>query len=249
MPGAPFLEAVAGILDRRQDGVHPVVVDLFVLRVAERSVSECQQVQQFGAERILHQGIVHRCDQFLEAFVRRILEIDRLGDQYGFVHVRIGIQRLVGVLIGISVVEVVVVLLGHRVVARLIPQHQVRVVVGDSESSVCRIISSSTGILAVAIRGRNSSRTSNFLIAFCVRRFSVRIRCGTRFVPHCYINVRSIQIVFGDQFFEAGFGTRGSGNEGSRSVLPMSPSTDMAHFTPVGLPSAKRAVTASSRHS
>ena len=130
MPGAPFLEAVAGILDRRQDGVHPVVVDLFVLRVAERSVSECQQVQQFGAERILHQGIVHRRDQFLEAFVRRILEIDRLGDQHGFVHVRIGIQRLVGVLIGISVVEVVVVLLGHRVVARLIPQHQVRVVVG-----------------------------------------------------------------------------------------------------------------------
>ena len=62
--------------------------------------------------------------------MRRILEIDRLGDQHGFVHVRIGIQRLVGVLIGISVVEVVVVLLGHRVVARLVPQHQVRVVVG-----------------------------------------------------------------------------------------------------------------------
>ena len=99
--------------------------------------------------------------------MRRILEIDRLGDQYGFVHVRIGIQRLVGVLIGISVVEVVVVLLGHRVVARLIPQHRVRVVVGDSESSVCRIISSSTGILAVAIRGRNSSRTSNFLSLLC----------------------------------------------------------------------------------
>ena len=47
-----------------------------------------------------------------------------------------------------------------------------------------------------------------------MRRFSVRIRCGTRFVPHCYINVRSIQIVFGDQFFEAGFELRGSGNEG-----------------------------------
>ena len=123
-------QSVARGFDGRDDLLHAVVVGSFADRVAQRSVRERHQIQQFGAERVAGERIVGRRDQRFEVVAGRLLRVDARGDQKRAVQIGIDIQRLVGVLVGVAVIKVVVVVGREGRVARIVPQHQVGVVVG-----------------------------------------------------------------------------------------------------------------------
>ena len=122
-------ETVARREDRADDAVHAVRVGPFALLVAQRAVGVGHQVEQLGAERVAREGVGPGRDDRLERPDVGRVGVQPRGQEQHPVQIGIGVERLVGVLIGVAVVEVMVVLVGEGLVARVVAHHQPRVVV------------------------------------------------------------------------------------------------------------------------
>jgi len=117
-------ESVARAEDRADDAVHAVRPGFFLLLVAQRTVGERHEVEDFGAERIAFQGVVSHRDHRFQRGPVGFVGVDARGQHQHFVQIGVHGQRLVFVAVGVSVVEVVVILVGQRLVARVVAHHQ-----------------------------------------------------------------------------------------------------------------------------
>ena len=123
-------ESVARGEDRADHAVHAVRIGFLAHLVAQPSVGERHQVEDLGAERIALQGVGAHRDHRLQCRHVGFLGVEARDQHQHLVQIGIRGQRLVVVLIGVSVIKIVVILVGQRRIARIVAQHQRRIVVG-----------------------------------------------------------------------------------------------------------------------
>lgn len=130
VPGRFLREPVPRGEDRADDAVHVRGVGLLAHGIPEGSVGIREGVEDVGAERVALEGLESKRDDGFERLDVRILGVE--SSQYHQHLVQIGIRRqgLVLVAVGVSVIEIIVVLVGERRIAGVVAHEQRRVIVG-----------------------------------------------------------------------------------------------------------------------
>ena len=82
------------------------------------------QVQDLGAERVAGERIFAHVEHRVERFGQRVVGIEPRCQHQQLVQVGVRLHRFVAPLVGVAVVEVVVILVGERLVARVVAHHQ-----------------------------------------------------------------------------------------------------------------------------